>query len=235
MARETGTVIENIFVKGLITEATGLNFPEHAATDADNVRFFPKGSVERRKGIDYETGYVIAPYSAGDGVVKEFKWPAVAQSGLTNIVVLQQGPLIYFFVQASTASLSSGIQAQTVNMDTFKATSAGEIKNIPCSFSSGGGYLFIAHPLCDPVIVRYNTEAPLFEVARITIRVRDFEGVEDNLDVNENPASLTDLHHYNLRNQGWDQIVRVGTVTNEIGTGGSSSPTTDVSMTWTSL
>lgn len=37
----------------------------------------------------------------------------------------------------------------------------------------------------------------------ITIQVRDFEGVEDGYEIETRPSSLTGLHEYNLRNQGW--------------------------------
>ena len=43
--------IENNFTAGLKTEFTGLNFPENAATDCDNVIFDMPGDVTRRLGI----------------------------------------------------------------------------------------------------------------------------------------------------------------------------------------
>jgi hypothetical protein len=54
----------------------------------------------------------------------------------------------------------------------------------------------------------------------LTLRVRDFQGVEDlyegaDLRLGDNvsvtPATLTDAHKYNLYNQGWDGIVSVDT------------------------
>ena len=52
MAQQTSTAVENNFTKGFITESTGLNFPENAATDTDNCEYTIVGDVNRRLGID---------------------------------------------------------------------------------------------------------------------------------------------------------------------------------------
>ena len=79
----------------------------------------------------------------------------------------------------------------------------------------------MAHPNCDPIIVRWNEDTEGFESARVLIRIRDFEGVEDTEGILDNPDNLTTPHHYNLRNQSWNQVVRVGANSNEVGEGGS--------------
>jgi hypothetical protein len=72
-----------------------------------------------------------------------------------------------------------------------------------CSFSSGLGYLFVAHPLCNPFYVSYDPVTDTISSGAITITVRDFERVEDSLAIDNRPSTLTDLHKYNLYNQGW--------------------------------
>ncbi len=47
-----------------------------------------------------------------------------------------------------------------------------------------------------------DTEQPVIG-NKITINIRDFEGVEDGLNNDTRPGSLTAEHEYNLRNQGW--------------------------------
>lgn len=224
MGRTAGVIIENQWTKGLVTEATGLNFPEHSATDADNVKFLPKGSVVRRKGIDIEGNALTLEYEETEGIVKEFVWNAVAKTGGFTFLVLQKGSSVNFFELEDATSVSSGVHSTSLPLESFKVPGAGDISVIPCSFASGGGYLFIAHPLCDPILVRWDETAEEFEAARVSIFVRDFDGVNDALGPETNPTDLTDEHHYNLRNQGWDQQVRVGNVSNEIGEGGSLSP-----------
>lgn len=236
MARQAGTVVTNNWIKGVITEATGLNFPEDAATDADNVRFDPKGSVSRRLGIDLEGEAETITPATSDGVIKEFVWQAVAQSGSFTFLVLQKGSVVHLFELEDGDNLSGSLHPTSVDLDDFKTGGAPAINNIPCSFASGEGYLFVAHPYCDPFMIRWNNSTQQFETLEVTVRARDFDGLEDGLRIGENPTSLSTEHHYNLRNQGWDQQVRVGNVTNDAGTGGSiSGGTAPASRTWTSL
>src|SRR5690606_4166717 len=97
MARNVGSVIGNNLSKGLITEATGMNFPENAVTDAENVVFNPSGSVERRKGFDVEGSAVASSYGSEDGIIKEFLWRSVAKTGGYTFLVMQTGANIHFY------------------------------------------------------------------------------------------------------------------------------------------
>jgi hypothetical protein len=223
MARGEVTTVQNKLIRGLITEATGLNFPEDAVTDADNVKFDPVGFVERRLGIDVEGDADTLAYEDSDGVIKEFMWTAVAGTGKFTFLVLQKGSVIHFYKLTSSGNVSGVIMPVSLNLEDYKAAGASLIKETPASFASGSGYLYIAHPKCDSIIIRWNNDTAAFEAARVTILIRDFEGVEDNLQVTDNPTTLSKEHHYNLLNQGWDQKVRVGTVSNELGEGGSIS------------
>lgn len=223
MARGSGTAIQNKLIKGLITEATGLNFPEDAVTDALNVKFDPSGFIERRLGIDIENTATTLAYNDSDGVLKEYIWSAVAMNGQNTFLVLQKGAAIHFYNLSTGGTVSPNLMPVSIDLNNYKAPGAGDIREYPASFSSGQGKLFIAHPNCDPVVVRWNSQSDVFEVAAIKVLIRDFEGLQDDLKVDENPADLSTEHHYNLRNQGWDQEVRVGTVSNELGEGGSLS------------
>lgn len=224
MARTAGAIVENQWTRGLITEATGLNFPEHAATDADNVKFLPRGAVTRRLGIDIEGDARTLPFDENDGVIKEFVWEAVSQNGGYTFLVLQKGSYVHFFELEDGDTISAGLDDAYLDLREFLAPGGSNVENTPCSFDAGAGYLFIAHPSCEPVIVRWLSDEARFQFAEIVIQIRDFEGVEDDLGSLDNPDTLTDEHHYNLRNQGWDQEVRIGNVTNEVGTGGPLSP-----------
>ena len=60
MPRSAAVSIENNFSKGLITEATAMNYPENSVADTDNSVFLKNGKVIRRYGIDFEDDFVVA-------------------------------------------------------------------------------------------------------------------------------------------------------------------------------
>lgn len=219
MARNIGTVLVNNLSRGLITEATGLNFPDNAVTEAWNTVFERVGSVTRRRGFDLEAQAETLAYDTTNGILKEFIWQSVALTGGFTFLVLQVGWNIHFFELSLNSALSAGVQPESIDLRDYRAPGANVNRHTPASFTAGAGYLFIAHPSCEPLIVRYNDVENVFEVAMITVQIRDHEGVEDGLAVNENPSTASTQHLYNLKNQGWYKPVRVGSANNE--TGGS--------------
>ena len=232
MTRNYAQQTQNNFSKGMITEVTGLGFPEGAVIDADNTEFLKIGQAIRRKGIDFESeaetfGETWSDDGSPIGAIREFVWQSVALSGGFTFLVVQSGTYIGFFEMNTTGSLSSAALPMAVDLMMYKTpqSTAGQVRSKHCSFSAGAGYLYICHPHCDPVIIRYDEDTAQFSASRINIYVRDFEGLEDNLRVDERPATLSKEHDYNLRNQGWYKTVRVGRNRNEIvfedGQGGS--------------
>lgn len=204
MSRSAGVQVENNFTKGLITEATGLNFPENACTETYNCIFDRTGLVSRRLGIDYEFGYSVAnTVTRDDSVFSEYSWQAVAGQGDLNFTITQVGNIIHFWEVTPIGSLSAGKKSFTVNLESFKVAGAPLTKTKPAQFSSGKGYLFIAHPYCDPIYVRYNTDTGTITSTKITITIRDFEGVDDGMGLLDRLSTITNLHKYNIYNQGW--------------------------------
>src|SRR6267154_156931 len=89
--------VENNFTKGLITESTGMNFPENAATDTDNCTYTLIGDVTRRLGIDHEVNRVLNSISRTSKAINTYKWNNVGGDGLTQLVVEQVGSTLYFY------------------------------------------------------------------------------------------------------------------------------------------
>lgn len=203
MPRNFGNYVESNFLNGLVTEATGLNFPENAVTDAVNVVFKEDGSIERRMGIDYESDYQLNSITRNNVAIIEYLWTAAGGSGDIEFVAQQVGATIYFYEVSTVEGLSKGIHATTFSLNDYKISGSPAVKAQPCSFTSGKGYLFVTHPYCDPFYVSYDSAANDFTATVIDILIRDFEGLEDGLDVDERPTVLSDAHTYNLRNQGW--------------------------------
>lgn len=219
MARGAGTVVENNFVNGLITEATALNFPENACTDASNVIFKETGEVARRLGFDYEDSYTLKSITRSSSSIVEFEWKAAGGDGDVSFVVQQIGLIICFYRVADANGLSTGKHATTISLSTYAVSGAPSAASVPCGFASGKGYLFVTNKHCEPFYVTYNPDTNALSATQITIQCRDFEGVDDGLDPDEQPASLSDAHEYNLCNQGWNVNVEIagsGTTPNAI-------------------
>lgn len=210
MTRQVGISVENLFTNGLVTEATGLNFPENAVTETYNCIFDRKGLVKRRLGFDYEASdATVSTIASGDRgyVCSVFKWQTVGGAGNVNFVVLQVGKTIYFYEIIDGDILSDQRKSFTINLATYKTASQtdNELRQERASFSSGNGYLFIAHKFCEPLYVSYDQSGDSITVNEITVQIRDFEGLNDGFAVDQRPTdgNQTDYHEYNLHNQGW--------------------------------
>ena len=100
MAQIPVTKKYSTFVKGLITEASAMNFPENASVDEDNFHLHRDGSRERRCGIDYEVGYSkttsgLASYAAG--AVSSYSWNNAGKISNKNFVIVQTAKLLSIF------------------------------------------------------------------------------------------------------------------------------------------
>lgn len=222
MTRSTAVSIENNFSKGLITEATAMNYPENSVADTDNCVFLKTGKVIRRYGMDFEDGYVQASY-VDLGVmsnalapedyynslaITEYEWTTVDNNGSTDFAVVQIGDRLTFYRVDDTNSISKNRKSFTVDIGDFQVSHGVDdegqyVAAQQCSFASGFGYLFVTHPRCNPFYISYNSTTDTITSSAITLKVRDFVRLNDSLDNDTRPNALTDLHKYNLYNQGW--------------------------------
>jgi hypothetical protein len=101
--------------------------------------------------------------------------------------------------------ITSAKKSFTLDLTTFVAPFAttSQIATAPCQMASGKGWLFVANPFIDPVLVTYVSPDDVITSLRIIIQIRDFDGVSDGLGNEDQPTTLTKEHLYNLRNQGW--------------------------------
>jgi hypothetical protein len=197
--------VENNFIGGLKTEFTGLNFPENACTDADNVIFTTIGDVLRREGIDLEPNHANWSIQRNGGAISTFKWENVGGDPDVKILVVQIGNALRFW-RYSSATLASPMSAQLLgaplDMTPFDLVSTTDAQAMECQYAEGNGYLFVFHPRMNPFYVTYN--AGILTANQITLQMRDFEGVnEPGVDVTVRPSTLSDIHKYNITNQGW--------------------------------
>ena len=203
-----GTKPYNTFVAGLLTEAGPLTFPENASKDELNCVLFRKGNRRRRLGCDYEDGYSLSSVTLNTATVRDQAlrsdvWTSVAGNGNRNFLVIQIDTTLHYY-DLSVDPLSGGKKSFTTNLASFAASGATNIGLEPVTIASGKGVLFVSSKKIEPFLVEYNVSADSISVTQINIKIRDFEGLDDGLENNEESASLSTNHNYNLKNQGWN-------------------------------
>lgn len=202
MARSAASFVENQFVQGLITEASGLNFPEKAVIETWNTRYKKTGEVVRRLGYNNETATINTTGDFSNGVRRSFTWKTPGGADKT-FVVLQTGYILSFFEPAATGAIVDNLKSFSIDLTDYSSETKASLRRSTASFASAEGKLFIVHPGCDPIYVLYDPDLDTITVTQYKLFIRDFKGVEDNLEVDERPTTLSVEHHYNLMNQGW--------------------------------
>lgn len=205
MARAVANKLYRTFVKGLISEASELTYPENSTIDEDNCIIYRKGNRSRRLGFNIEAGGSMSDYSIPNletVALKEYVWSTVSNNAKINFLVKQVGNSLYFYDLAAVP-LSGGRKNFVVNLATRLAPNQTDTSDTEVQMAGGKGWLFVAGQKIEPFIVEYDESADTISVTRVYIQIRDFKGVEDFLANDEEPTTLSNAHYYNLRNQGW--------------------------------
>lgn len=198
-------------IGGLNTDATNLTFPDDAAISLDNVDIFRTGEVKRRLGTDFEQAYQLSDKDFSAAALSEYaismhEWKAVNGKGDLNFLAIQVGSQIIFHdlgteplggTPRGQISLEDFVQGNGVPGDSLVDSSYGE------------GIMILTNPNMDPISVSYDEEEDEFTATPIKMEIRDFVGVDDGLEVDEQPRDITPEHQYNLRNQGWPLLTSV--------------------------
>lgn len=201
MPQQITVSVENNFTKGLVTDSTGLNFPENAATSCDNCEFTITGQTLRRLGINVEKNGVLINTDRTSHAVSGYKWNNAGGDGSTQIIVIQVGNVLYFYL-SSSATETTPISARKLSSNIVLSSLTSFDATKECQYADGNGYLFVFHPNIDPIYVTYTSG--VVSSTTISVNIRDFYGVNDNIsDSTYRPTTLSDLHQYNLLNQGW--------------------------------
>lgn len=214
MPRQKAVSVENNFTKGLITEATGLKFPENACTETYNCVFNHRGDVERRLGFEYEEDKVNTTMTLDNNAVSTFVWKNVAEEGDLTFTVVQNGNTLHFYQPSADGALSAAKHANTVDLTSFLPVGGAALgaATYECQYACANGKLIVTHPKVETVLVEYNISTTAIAGTAITLRTRDFEG--DLADATYDPpniatrttstlGALSAAHRYNLENQGW--------------------------------
>lgn len=202
-----GDVQINSFTKGLITEVSPLSFPEGASLDELNMKLKKDGTRERRLGMDYEAGYGTKATGLSAEVLEgarmtAYRWSVANGQAHTEIGVIQVGASLYFIDLLTSAPsanyLNGGNPITGTGLDNAMIVNFATINNFLLVIGSG---------FTNPLLFSYDKETDTVTYDTAEIMVRDLWGVDDALGENDRPTTLSPEHHYNLKNQGWDDSV----------------------------
>lgn len=193
----TGTLkTYNTFVKGIVTEAGPLTYPENASLDEENFVLNREGSRQRRLGMDFESDFALHPVTlASTDAVAVFRWHNVANDPARQFAVVQAADQLHIF-DASETSISNNLVGTVDASSVLTGVAIIQADSLE-------GYLIIASGTGPVAYLSYDSSDGTFAITQISIKIRDFLGVDDGLAVDARPGALTAAHNYNLRNQGW--------------------------------
>lgn len=190
----------NTFVKGLITEASPLNFPEQAAKDIVNFELNRDGTLYRRLGFGLEPSYEYENTAVTDvNALVSYVWEEPASISKNKFLVTIVGSSVKFYDLSSQSITSTGYLGEVV----LATAPVNLTKN---SFSSVDGQLIIATGNPDVVVIAYDQSSGAFSQTLDRLKSRDVWGIsvaESDADPSWRPTVNNDLHRYNLYNAGW--------------------------------
>ena len=200
----------NAFVKGLITEANPLTYPENASLDELNLDLQLDGSRVRRLGIDYETGYQlnatgITAASLATTRQSMHRWDF--PGGVSNVVfgVVRIGGKLWFLnllaANPSANVLNGGLPITIAGLGSSDIDTA-VVNNF---------FIITSKDLAKPILLTYNGTTDVVTQEVLSLSVRDIWGVDDGLTLDTRPTTISTTHRYNLKNQGWNSKIQTTT------------------------
>lgn len=201
-------------VKGLITEAGELTFPDNASVDELNCDLSRDGSRRRRKGLVYETGAVFSSFDVRpSSVISYGDWSNVSNNANKNYLVVQVDSTLYFYDKA-VLPYSSRQKTQSVSLIPFEMPGSLGAGSQECRFASILGNLIVVSPALEPFFI---TETPTgFQTTKIECRIRDFEWLGDRAGYDQRVENPTNNRKYDTANSGWSRSGGLGALNSYI-------------------
>lgn len=205
----------NTFVQGLITEASPLNFPVNASVDEENFELNRDGTRDRRRGMDYEPGYVQnnTLFASSDFYgaygYSNYVWKSVGGNASKEYLVVQMRNTLYVYDTQKVSVSGNGILATIVISEFPSGTNF--------SYATVDGYLVVVAGV-DVIVVVDQT----FSYTTKRLKTRDVWGIEitgagaddayEIYDDYRGSASTPQTQLYNLQNQSWGIPRRTATL-----------------------
>ena len=194
------------FVKGLVTEANQLTFPENASVDEENFVLNRDGSRSRRLGVDYESAYQLNATGLTATDIKEGRqsfhvWESPAGDTTVSLGLVRIKNKIWF-LNLLTSNPSANLK-NSGSPVTIVGLSNNDIETTVVHNKC----VIVSKDLPKPIVLTYDPSSGAVSQSEISLKIRDIYGVDDGLALDTRPASLSSAHKYNLRNQGWNEKI----------------------------
>jgi hypothetical protein len=195
------------FVKGIITEASPLTYPENSSIDEDNFLLKRDGSRSRRLGVDYESLFSLVSTGLASETIASTKisfhyWTTTGGTSSFNIGVVRISDRLWF-LDMSTENPSGNL----LNGGNYISISGLDKADLDASVLNAN-LILVSDDLSSPVSLSYLQSIDTVSQETVKIEVRDIWGVDDQLLVDNRPTTLSRKHTYNLRNQGWSKSIK---------------------------
>lgn len=205
MAQRLNQKVVNTFIKGLVTEAGELTFPENASIDELNCLLERDGSRRRRLAVKVEESNVLSTFTVSEtDVFTTGNWEnAAGQAGL-DFLVVQSGSTLHFY---NTASEPYSANQKTFSVDLTAFEQAGSVGagNAKVQTTSIVGALVVASEAINSFFVEYDPTTDTISTSQIAPRVRDFEWQGDTENYSVSDGSPSAQRIYDAKNAGWGQ------------------------------
>lgn len=142
-------------------------------------------------------GSISSTIVVNNGISNAYYWANFDKKG-SDCIVLQQGSVLKFFKAERPYDSEFITSIETAEQIEFTDYFTRY------NFSSGEGFLLCVSEYAKPFYIKLDADAKVAVLTPINIQIRDLQGVDDGLTTEQEPTALSNLHKYNLLNQGWD-------------------------------
>ena len=201
MAQSLNQKAVNNFVRGLVTEASELTFPDGASVDELNCDLRRDGTRRRRLGVEYETGNVLSSFTLSDSEqTATGAWVNVGGNADLEFLVLQKGATLYFYNKGALP-YSNQVESNSVNLSSYQHSGSAGADTAKCQFTSIKGNLVVSSPEINTIAIEYSSGT--FTVTQISFEIRDFEYQGNTSEYYEEKSSPSQNRKYDTQNAGW--------------------------------
>ena len=193
----------NTFIKGLITEAGELTFPQDASIDESNCLLDRDGTRRRRLAVELETSNVNSTFTLNNTFVfTTGKWKNAAGVAGLDFLVVQDGTTLRFY-NTSSEPYSGNQESFSVNLNSFNFAGSVGPGLAKVQMDTVNGSLVVTSEAIEPFYIEYDADANTISTTQISPRVRDFEWLGDTTTYTSDKSSPNTNRKYDTANSGW--------------------------------